>query len=416
MFNRIIRISATALGALLLAGCLRTSYDPAHQGEISFTAGPALLRDDATKTGTLKTGNTFSAGDAFLAWAWHDAANQHLSFGTTTPITLGAGGLWDYSPHQVWNWRSGEDYYDFLAIYPAGADIVHPDATLASPNLRATVTYVPTEPPQYDLMAAGLRRTDKSTAPVSLTFSHALSAVSVEVKNAEGSNVSGNPLTITLMSVKYVNLIDYAPITITFDGTNLTYTRTGDRNKTSAVLGPEIPDNTTVAPGYGFPSQSIIPSLKTWLQSNTSLTGEAGALELANAVCHDEVWDLSDLDYQDWIAAKNTGLTETEITNFKAQIHREDLWDLMIPQDLSPNDDLPALEIAYHKGDENDVTRVTLPLNEIKDRSTNQPITVWNPGIKYHYDIELRIGVGIVVTVTTTPWEVVEAQTPGLMI
>ena len=102
--------------------------------------------------------------------------------------------------------------------------------------------------------------------------------------------------------------------------------------------------------------------------------------------------------------------------NFKAQIHREDLWDLMIPQDLSPNDDLPALEIAYHKGDENDVTRVTLPLNEIKDRSTNQPITVWNPGIKYHYDIELRIGVGIVVTVTTTPWEVVEAQTPGLMI
>ena len=413
MLNRIIRIAATTLGALLLAGCLRTSYDPAPSKGISFSAGPALLQDGATKTGTLKTGNTFSTGDAFLAWAWHNAAHQHFSFGTTTPVTLGNNGLWDYAPHQYWNWREGEDYYDFLAVYPANADIVHSAATLANPNLKATVTYVPTTPPQYDLMVAGLRRTDKSVEPVPLTFSHALSAVSVEVKNAEGSNEGGSPLTITLVSAKFLNLIASSSITVTFDGTNLSYTRSGDRNTTSAVLGPEVPANTQVAPGYGFPSQNIITRLTSWLQSNTSL---ANPEALAEAVYEDEVWTMSAADRQDWITGENTGLSEDEINALLGQIYAEDLWDLMIPQDLSPNDNLPALEIIYHKGDPNTVFRETLPLNEIRNQATNQPITVWNPGIKYHYEIELRIGVGIVVTVTTTPWEVVEAETPGLMI
>ena len=202
-------------------------------------------------------------------------------------------------------------------------------------------------------------------------------------------------------------------ITVTFDGTNLSYTRSGDRNTTRAVLGPEVPANTRLAPGYGFPSQNIITRLTSWLQSNTSL---ADPEALAEAVYEDEVWTMSAADRQVWIAGENTGLSEDEINALLGQIYAEDLWDLMIPQDLSPNDNLPALEIVYHKGDPNTVFRETLPLNEIRNQATNQPITVWNPGIKYHYEIELRIGVGIVVTVTTTPWEVVEAETPGLMI
>lgn len=417
MLNRIIRIAATTLGALLLAGCLRVSYDPAPRGDISFTAGPALLRDDATKTGTLKTGNTFSTGDAFLAWAWHSAAQQHYSFGSTLPVTLGNNGLWDYSPHQFWNWRDGQDYYDFLAIYPASAsaDITHPVADLDHPNLKATVDYVPTSS-QYDLMVAGLRRTNKSTDAVALTFSHALSAVSVEVVNADGSNVSGQPLTITLKSASFVNLIASSSITATFNGTDIVYQRSGDRNTVSAVLGPDIPASpaTTLAPGYGFPSQRIISRISSWLESNTSLDASASAA-LADRIYEDEVWSMSSSEYADWIEQKNTGLDTSEVAALQAQLYGEEDWDLMVPQDLSPNAQFPALQIVYNKGDVDDITE-TVPLKDIKNQATNQPITVWNPGIKYHYEIELRIGVGIVVTVTTTPWEVVEAETPGLMI
>ena len=43
-------------------------------------------------------------------------------------------------------------------------------------------------------------------------------------------------------------------------------------------------------------------------------------------------------------------------------------------------------------------------------------ITSWESGVKYRYILEMRIGVGVVVTVKTTPWDVVEAETPGLMI
>lgn len=418
MLNRVTFILAVVCTLTLstLAGCVKT-FDPAPEQDnpIQFQAGAGslLLNDDATKSGTLKTGTVFSVGDSFMAWSWHSGTSEHLTYGATEPVTLGSNDVWDYAPYQYWNWREGEDYYDFLAVYPANADIVHPAATLANPNLKATVTYVPTIPPQYDLMVAGRRRTDKSITPVSLTFSHALSAVSVEVKNAEGSNESGNPLTITLVSAKFLNLIVSSSITATFDGMNVTYTRSGDRNTTSAVLGPEIPANTTVAPGYGFPSQNIIPRLTSWLQANTSLADPAA---LAEAIYEDEVWKMSASDRQDWITDENTGLSVDEINALLGQINAEDMWDLMIPQDLSPNDNLPALEIVYHKGDENNVFRETLPLNEIRNQSTNQAITVWNPGIKYHYEIELRIGVGIVVTVTTMPWEIVEAETPGLMI
>ena len=221
MLNRIIRIAVAACALFVCAGCIR-KLGPAEDtgGAIRFTAGSPLLRDDATK-GTLKEGSAFTVGDSFVAWAWHNAANHHLSFGSTTPITLGAGGVWDYAPHQYWDWYDGPDYYDFLAIYPSGKDISHTAASHNSPLLRASVDYDATDD-QFDLMAAGLRRTDKSITSVDLTFQHLLSAVNVKVTNSEGSvNAGGYPLTVTLVSCKFNNLITSSPITVTFNGTQL---------------------------------------------------------------------------------------------------------------------------------------------------------------------------------------------------
>ncbi len=351
MNKRIIRIAAVLTGCILLTtGCIqRGSLNP--DGEvIRFSAGTSLLLKDAnqTKSGTLITGTEFSTNSAFHAWAWHSAAQQHMTFGSTTPITLGSNGLWDYAPHLPWSWWDGpvgNDYYDFLAVYPADKAVTHSPAT----PLKATVTYDATTD-QYDLMAAGYRRTDKSITAVPLTFYHMLSAVSVEVKNAEGSvDGGGNPLTITFKSCRFVNLISSASVSITYNGgTSLDVMRSGDRSETP-VLGPTVPQNTTLAPGASYP-------------------------------------------------------TTTE-------------WDLMVPQSLSPSDDIlsPTLQIVYNTGDENDIVQY-VTLKDITKQGTNTAITEWEAGIQYHYQIELRIGVGIVVTVKTTPWEVVEAQTPGLMI
>ena len=55
-------------------------------------------------------------------------------------------------------------------------------------------------------------------------------------------------------------------------------------------------------------------------------------------------------------------------------------------------------------------------MKDILNKVSGAAITQWRAGYKYVYEIELRIGVGIMVKVTTTPWEVIEAETPGLMI
>lgn len=350
MLNRIIRMAAALAGCILFAtGCIRTgSLDTDHE-TIRFTVGSLLLRDDATK-GTLKEGSEFTTGDSFLAWAWHSAAAQQFTFGTESKVTLGSNGLWDYAPHLPWNWKDGADSYDFLAIYPGNKPVMPSSPTQPYNQylLKASVAYDATVD-QYDLMAAGYRRTDKSIAPVHLEFSHLLSAVSVEVKNAAGSvDNLGQPLTITLKSCQFVNLVKEANISVTFDRNSLAVQWPGNISETP-VLGPTIPENKTLAPDASFPTT--------------------------------------------------------------------DVWDLMVPQDLDPTGGAlpPTLQIVYNKGDGSDISQ-TVTLKDITKQGTNEAITKWEAGVQYHYLIELRIGVGIVVTVTTTPWEVVEAETPGLMI
>ena len=421
MLKSIIRtLGSVSCCALLLAGCSMTLDDPALAGAVSFSAGSALLRDDATRGGILKTGTSFETNDTFVAWAWHSAAQQNLSFGTVTPVTLGAGGLWDYAPHQFWNWKGEGDYYDFLAIYPAGKPVTHPASTLAQPNVKATVTYDATSD-QYDLMAAGYRRNDRTITTVPLTFNHMLSAVSIDVTNASGSmdNV-GHPLTVTLKSCKFVHLQTSASVTVTFNGTTLDVQRPGNRS-TTPVLGPTLSSGIAVPPGMSYMTERLSSWVQgniTWVSMDPDLDDDVEIHDMACQVYTEHLWgrDLSEIIT--WIENDSNTLleNETQISALAEQIHNAEEWDLMIPQNLNPSGELPpVLRVVFNKGGEDDVTE-DLNLKDILSVDSNVPITEWRAGVKYHYQIELRIGVGIVVTVKTTPWEVVEAETPGLMI
>ena len=89
---------------------------------------------------------------------------------------------------------------------------------------------------------------------------------------------------------------------------------------------------------------------------------------------------------------------------------------LFIPDDLSNASDgsdnlerMPHLVLKYTPDGKPQQTESIL-LKEIP------PITRWEPGVKYTYHIIIRLDGGVVVSVITTEWDTVEAETPGLMI
>ena len=87
-------------------------------------------------------------------------------------------------------------------------------------------------------------------------------------------------------------------------------------------------------------------------------------------------------------------------------------YQIMIPQNLS----LYGAKLVLHytvNGVEYDAE---IPLAEIK-RNDGTAITAWEIGCKYTYTVSMRLDGGLLVTVTTTPWdEPVQGETPGILI
>lgn len=87
-------------------------------------------------------------------------------------------------------------------------------------------------------------------------------------------------------------------------------------------------------------------------------------------------------------------------------------YQIMIPQNLSL---YGAKLILNYKVGETDYSR-EIALTDIK-RSDETAITSWEIGFKYTYTIYVRMDGGLLVTVSTTPWDVpVAAETPGILI
>lgn len=373
MLNRIIRITATTLGTLLLlAGCSKTSYDPTPGGAISFSAGSALLRDDAvTKGGTMKTAfdqTSDEVGDAsadkFFVWgAKTISATKYTVFngdavtlknlGTDTSAGNPYDDVWTYSPKRFWD--SNASQYDFIAISGISSSAGVECDPSVSGHMSANFAYSPLSA-QSDILAAGYQRKNGSTAPVHFEFEHVLSAVSVVVYN------DSPEIVVTLNSYGFKNICTAATGTIQQSGNGLNTLGIGN----------------WVNPGY----------------TNTTVLG-------------------SDPEPNVNIAVSGHYPT-TEVT------------DLMIPQSLEPtNDRVPQLVLDYQYDEEdpldpsstihNDVV-TPIRLETIKIRGSENTITKWMPGKKYNYEIHVRMGGGIRVTVTTTEWQVVPAETPGLTI
>ena len=231
---------------------------------------------------------------------------------------------------------------------------------------------------------------------------------------------------ITLKSCHFVNLVTHSTITATFTGSNTSSGLNIDTGVPSRsnnpVLGPSVANNgISIDHGHSLYVDRVYQALSS-LSDDSSLK-----LTLAGHLYDDKVWDMTANERDHWAeewVVDNTALLESlsiDTDDFEAALKTalsglsdpED-WDLMIPQNLNLSGaSAPTIEVVYNNG-ENDITQ-SVTLKDIKNQS-NLAITSWEPGVKYRYILEMRIGVGVVVTVRTTPWDVVEAETPGLMI
>ena len=381
MLNRIIRIiGSAACCALLLAGCSIRLDDPAPAtGEaIGFSAGSALLLDDAsvTKAGaTLKTSfdksvedyGAANADNFFVFGAKTVSASRFTVFsGQKVSLqSLGANpddpadDTWDYTDHRFWDTNATQ--YDLVAIsgVATSADVS------CSPSddgpIKAIVTY-DTEQGQADILAAGAQRTKPDQGVLSLDainfqFNHIVSAVSVTIYN-DSPSIS-------------VQLNYYAFRNIAIKG----YGKVEQHRNGLATMGTSKWENLTYTPNEVF-----------------GIVGESPV---------------------------NIGPQKQ---------HYSAGWDLMVPQGLGTYSTYtPQLRIDYQYEKENpndpqgdpisvhpDVT--TLRLESIKIKGSDDYIDQWLPGKKYNYENHIRLGGGIFVNVSVTDWHDVPAETPGLTI
>ncbi len=374
MFNRIIRILATAAGcALLLAGCsLRLDPAPVTDGAISFSAGSALLLDDAkdTKSGEIKS--AFEVGDVIFVWGAKTISSTKYTVFSGDAVSLEEDNgnplldVWDYTSHRFWD--SNASQYDFMAITgPTSASAVTCDPANPGP-MQATVSYNVLDT-QCDLMAACHQRNPVTIDRVGFEFQHLLSAVSVKIVNDSPTL----PVQLNYYGFKFIGTS--AECMLRQSGNGLANISTGN------WLNPAGYSSTVALGMKGFdPAVSFATLVKP-----------------------------SDVDYESPADPENPKY------NFYPT---STIYDMMIPQELDlTNPGIPQLVISYEYNDGEDHEIVTpVYLRDIKVRGSEDKIVRWEPGKKYSYEIHIRLGGGINVTVTTTDWEDVIAETPGLAI
>ena len=91
-------------------------------------------------------------------------------------------------------------------------------------------------------------------------------------------------------------------------------------------------------------------------------------------------------------------------------------FNLFIPQRLDESVNAPVLEITYTPSGAAESTTVSVALTDIRQVSDDTPITEWTMGVKYLYEIRVRLDGGVEIRVKTVDWDSEVYETPGIMI
>lgn len=343
---------AVALVCTLLTAGCAEVYDHSREQEICFRAGSLLLNDDDTKSGMLK--DAFGNGDCFYVFGAKTVNSSHVVvFGEeNNPLKVSYNGS-AWSYSPAQSWDESASGYDFLAISRPSTAEGTISCNPASFPFVASLAY--DVDAQYDLMVACEGRV-KAADPGNFTAPVHLNFYhTLSAVSVTVYNDSPS-LDITLNSYGFKNLYRTATLTVTY---------------------------------FDDAPQS------NWMVSRFE----------TNTVLGD---DPNSLLY---------GMNTEGSHSYPAALQ----YDLMIPQDLNPvSAYIPKLVLNYSYREDPDEpaeeVETHINLKDIKIKGSDQAITSWEKGTKYNYEIHIRYGGGIRVHVITTPWEVVNAQTPGLQI
>lgn len=369
----------------------------AEGGAILFEPAVALIRDDDTKSTLINSVNSGAHSNSFRVFCRRVGEGKHtLLFGDDgTQVTWNgsATNKWEYTPLSYWYWISLTNYYDFLAAMyprPTGEEAMRMLDDLSGEeipgNLAIKKAYALSD--DYDLMMAGTRRTGADTenrsVKVPLTFQHMLCAVKVVVTNeSAGAN-------LTLTSIKFDNIVQsaYAKVTIdALDQPEFSWIDTQRSNADKSVFSgaQALPYGGGLAGTYNPASYDLL------IPGDLSVAID-GSLEPKVPKREDYK---KEADYNTAMAAYNTALAA-----FEAK--------------------LPRLKITYTTPGEPPVEHTPDPivLRNVKQARYGSAETIpeWELGVKYIYNVSIRLDGGVLVTVITSEWDEVIAETPGILI
>ena len=352
----IIRMAAAAAALSFAGGCVRTADlapDPSSNRVIGFDAGSLLLRDDdAPSRAGSFKEGDFAVDESIKVFGRRHAHEEDAVIFDGTTVTKGASS-WSYTNPRYWLWETEGDYYDFLAAYPSDKGT----SIMDIPGNMAISTDYDLESDDYDLLYAVRRRRGDEvnrSSTVPLAFRHVLCAVKVVIVN------DSKYASLTLNSYEFRHVVVEASAKATLDG----------------LGNPEFSWINTVRNGLAIRGYSSLA---------TTLVGKK-------------------------VAGTHS---------------REGDMDLFIPGSLSATsngssseDYMPHLYVSYTPDGESETTAEILLKDIQRDpmHGDTTPIDTWSPGVKYTYYINIRLDGGVVVSVITTEWDSVEAETPGLMI
>lgn len=214
MLNGIIRIKAPAVACiLLLAGCSLQLDDPApveNGHAISFYAGSALLRDDATKADYYDNSSfgVFTFKQSGGTWAQLASKHWKPNYMFNQEVH-GLSGVYTYSPIRFWPDPTAETLtFWAYSPYDADADLLvsgststaYTNTTEGLPDIRFTVDG------RTDILYSNVLadQTYASNAgEANITFNHALSKIDVYVQKVDDPD---DDYTVTLKSVAFNGL------------------------------------------------------------------------------------------------------------------------------------------------------------------------------------------------------------------
>ena len=352
--GNIISVAALVLTLALSGGCQRLINPGADSGTISFATSSLQLSTGVTKGGTTKEGTTFSTdgSDSFAVFGWHAEGEKWIF--DNEEVTCGAisEDRNTTSYTPLQPWEWGNSATDYYDFIAFYYESDVPAYTKSADPTTVLVPYDATDE-QYDLMAAGTRRNGDATDPNAVVPLE-FRHLLCAVKVIVYNDSDEKSFNLTALHFKGLVVSDVAQLSLT--------------DPPAITVNWVDPAVNTSLPLFGFDAESP-SSPKT--------------------VAHDES-----------VSWPDGGLNGN--------------YNLLVPQTLTAVSKL-EMDFWYTRNGRRD-SSLSLDLSTVPNEADGRLLTIWEAGRKYEYQIHIRVDGGVVVSVITTRWDEVEAQTHGIML